>query len=327
MTLQLLNVIGIPDDNRIHVAFNDGSLRQGAFLFPGNNAFIEQFDVNDMAMQSLVLGGASQSRQVPLQRFDLIFNSVCNPDIQHKSLELLEGFVKTSGVPIINAPQAVRNSSRSRCSELLQELDGIVMPLTLRISPECKYDVSKAIKEGGLSYPVLFRPANEHGGRELSRIDSEHELDTLDAYALDGRPYYLTQYVEYASADGLYRKCRYIVAGEAVIARHLIISRQWKVHTAARAELIEQEQRYRDEEIAFVTTAVDPKIQEAARKIKKRIGLDIFGIDAHIRADGSLMLFEVNACMRYFGQRQNNYIDKVTDTITEAIVNMIRMKT
>lgn len=306
----------------IAVAFNDGTLKAGRYHFPGNTAFLEGIDRSKFALQTLIVGGASQSKQVPLQRFDVLFNSICNPDIHHKTLELLKGFTQNLSCRIINAPAAVLQSDRENISKLLDGLEGLSVPRTIGIVPSSRQEVIDTIKEAAFEFPVLFRAAELHGGMQMVRIDGPGHFDLLDRFALDGRKYYLTQYVDYKSPDGLYRKSRFIVVGERVFARHHIMSRSWMVHADSRQEFIAKYPEYALEEERFIE-AFPSRLAERCLAIKKRIGLDLFGIDAYVAEDGTLLIFEVNACMRYFGPRQHNYIDKTTDAITSEIEKLL----
>jgi len=322
--LSILNCIGIPDDDLIAVSYNDGTLKKAKYYFPGNNAFLEGLNTADFAVQHLVLGGASQDKKLPLHHFDIIFNTICNPDTHKKSLQLLQNLSSQVKCMTVNPVSAIVNTSRDSISKLLTGLEHVIFPKTVAIRPRSRDDVLKAIKTYDFSFPVIIRSADEHGGRAMVRLDSEDDIALVDRFALDGRKYYLVQFVEYKSSDDLYRKVRFIVIGKKVIARHKIISEQWMVHTEARSELIETNEKYREEEITFVITELDQSMKEKCLQIKEKTGLDIFGIDGHILPDGSLLIFEVNACMRYFGPRQHNYIDKVTDTIDASLNQFIK---
>jgi hypothetical protein len=147
------------------------------------------------------------------------------------------------------------------------------------------------------SFPMLARPAGTHGGDDFEKIAS---LDGLAGF-LGQRPdsdHYAIEYIDYLSADGHFRKYRFIFVGKAILPYHLAIGRDWKLHhdntDMADHPWMQQE------EAAFLDApqAVFSRDNYAAlQTIRERIGLDYFGIDCGLDRDGNLVVFEVNASM------------------------------
>ncbi len=320
--VNVLNCIGIPDDDRVEVAFNDGTLRNGQFHFYGNNAFIEQLKSKKLELQTLVLGGNKQNNSVPLKKFDMVFNSICDPDANKKTLLLLEQFIKGGGFPAINHPVFVQNSSRNKVYERCKNIQNLIVPKTIRIEPNSLNSAKNTIEQNGINLPFLMRPVSGHGGRNMIKVESSDEWELLERFAFDGSAYYVSEFVDYRSDDGLYRKSRFIVIDGKVYPRHHIMSKGWKIHAHTRSELIEKEQHYLDEERNFLKT-YGGEIDTQCAAIYEQLGLDLFGIDCHIYPDGKMLLFEANACMRYFGTKQNNYVDDYTSKIKYGIEQLI----
>ena len=116
-------------------------------------------------------------------------------------------------------------------------------------------------------------------------------------YAQDGDRYVI-EYVDYASADGHFRKYRFIFVGQAILPYHLAIGLCWKLHHYT-TDMADHEWMQREEAtfLANPGAVFTPAHFETLAAIGARIGLDYFGIDCALDRDGGLVVFEVNASM------------------------------
>jgi hypothetical protein len=145
--------------------------------------------------------------------------------------------------------------------------------------------------------PILLRPAGRHGGEELDLVTERDQIAPLVA-ASSHADYYVTQFVDYSSADGRFRKYRLIFVGDQILPYHLAIADDWKVHYY-RTEMVRHDWM-RQEEDRFLrdpASVLDPRHFAALRAIQATVNLDFFGIDCGIDRDGRLVVFEVNASM------------------------------
>jgi hypothetical protein len=136
-----------------------------------------------------------------------------------------------------------------------------------------------------------------HGGDVFEKLDDAAALTAfLAAHADHDR--YVIDYIDYRSADGFFRKYRFLFIGEDILPYHLAIGDDWKLHRDAtdmahHAWMQDEEERFlRAPEQVFGTAHY-----AALRVIRDRIGLDYFGIDCGLDLDGDLVVFEVNASM------------------------------
>ena len=120
----------------------------------------------------------------------------------------------------------------------------------------------------------------------------------LHALPFDGRDFYLTEYVDYRDGDGFYHKQRIVVIDGEALLRHSLYSDEWKVHASARAFMLERE-NWDDDTARFdrVSSEILPALRPAIDEITKRLKLEYYGIDCNLRADGQMLIFEVNANM------------------------------
>ena len=78
-------------------------------------------------------------------------------------------------------------------------------------------------------YPLIVRPLDSHAGQGLVKIDTPGEL----AAYLQARPeptFFLSRFVDYRDADGLYRKYRVVLVDGQAYAGHMAISEHWMIH-------------------------------------------------------------------------------------------------
>lgn len=115
--------------------------------------------------------------------------------------------------------------------------------------------------------------------------------------------YIAIEFVDYRSADGLYRKHRVWSFGGRQVFRHLATTDQWIVHVTPgneymidRPDLIEEEVRLMERPEGAFPDQVHAIIAE----INERLRLDCFGVDFGFHPDGRMVLFEANAAMTFF---------------------------
>lgn len=193
-SINILKIIGIPDDNKAIVIHNDGLFRQFALFFDGNSSFLENVSFPNINISTLHLGGAEQLQNIKLPfKPDIIVNSICDPEIQNHSLALLDDMKLADHIPMLNSTNGIRKTKRDELSQTLPEHKDFIIPKTYRISPFSKEDIINEAKKAFKGKPFLFRPVSSHGGTGLIRID-DYESANFNSYALDGREYFYRIY-------------------------------------------------------------------------------------------------------------------------------------
>ena len=248
-----------------------------------------------------VLSGKHQAH-IPKMDYspDVIFNEITDPDSHKVALLNCKNLIASQGKPAVNHPDAILGTTRDLISANLSGIAGLKTPLTVRIKPRNPEQVEAAIKASNLSYPVIFRQAGDHGGASTTLLQSSHEIvELMHSYALDGRSFYLTQFVDYASSDGLYRKYRLVIVGNSLFLRHLIISDNWLIHANSRSFMTDKPAMQLEEEqtLKSFATLLGPKLIKTISQISARLKLDYYGIDCSIKPQGEILAFEVNANM------------------------------
>jgi hypothetical protein len=113
-----------------------------------------------------------------------------------------------------------------------------------------------------------------------------------------GDEFYLSDFHDYRSDDGYWRKYRLIFVDREVYPYHLTIGTEWKLHYY-RVDM-DGQAWMKPEEEAFLAnwrSAFPDAKGEAVREVARRLDLDFAGIDCAIGRDGQVLLFEANPSM------------------------------
>lgn len=203
--------------------------------------------------------------------------------------------------PLINRPEHVPATERTEASRRLQDVPGIRMPPTRLVGRDALLRIA-----GGLSgpaaefpdvgFPFIVRPRGSQAGRDLARVESAAEL-TYYLSAVDAPEFFISDFVDYRGADGLFRKMRIAFIDGEPFACHMAVSGHWMVHYV-NAGMYEDAGR-RTEEAAFMADfgAFAERHRAALNALCERIPLDYFCIDCAELPDGRLMVFEVDHVM------------------------------
>jgi glutathione synthase/RimK-type ligase-like ATP-grasp enzyme len=203
--------------------------------------------------------------------------------------------------PVLNAPGRVARLSRDGVAAMLKDAPGILMPQTVRIG---RHELAR-IGAGALAgpdvtergdFPAIVRPILSHAGSGLAKLD---DARAVAAYLAD-RPeplFYMSPFVDYRSADGLFRKYRVALIDGRPFASHAAISRNWMVHYL-NAGMSESAAK-RAEEARWMAEFDAPegfaaRHAGALRGIAERLGLDYVTIDCGEAPDGRLLVFEAD---------------------------------
>ncbi|ADV46586.1 ATP-grasp domain-containing protein [Nitratifractor salsuginis] len=326
--MRLLNLVGIPDSGKIRVLQNRGDLFRSDFHFPGNLPLLEYLGrTGALEVVTLLLGGLKSS-EIRVGPTDLIFNSICDPDINAHALNVAAEVIEALEKPVINDPRWIVRSGRENVVRLLEGVEGVRLPSVIRTVARSANELIEAA-ERSVRYPFLVREAGKHGGKTFLKIDRPSEEWKLHCFPFDGRAYYLSSFVETRGEDGLYRKYRMVFIDGEPWPRHMIASREWMVHVGSRRELMANVASLRREEEEFLTEGSE-KFAHLCAEIGHRVGLDFFGLDFGINREGQLVPFELNACMNVLGGGTHpapfDYHNRRSDEIRQSIFAMMRRR-
>ena len=232
-----------------------------------------------------------------VSKADLVFNAIGDPDLAPALHPPVARFLRARSERVLNHPAKVALTGRSDLPRLLAGIPGIVVPPVIRHGGGAKPHPAAAMS--AMAMPVLVRPLGSHGGKDLRKYDDHKALAELP-----DRACYVTEFVDYVSADGWYRKYRVIFVDGRPYPYHLAIARDWLVHYWTAG--MELDAARREEEDRFLSNpwqAIGAQAMAALGAIGDRLGLDYAGIDFGLLRDGRLVVFEANATMLVHPER------------------------
>jgi Flp pilus assembly protein TadD len=230
--------------------------------------------------------------------YDLVFNAIGDADLAEPSAGAVQRFLAECPRPVLNDPARVMRTRRDRTPQLLGGLADVVVPRTVRLDADAldASGLAALAQREGFDGQVLVRPIGSHGGQGLKLAAGAQDLAAI--VPASGLDHYLTQYVDYRSAGGLFRKYRVLFVDREPFAYHQAISQGWLVHheSSGMTDFAER----RAEEAAFLEdpqSALGARGMAAIRAIGKALDLDYCGVDFSVLPDGRLLIFEANATM------------------------------
>ncbi|WP_235062951.1 ATP-grasp domain-containing protein [Paramagnetospirillum caucaseum] len=204
--------------------------------------------------------------------------------------------------PVLNDPRKVLQLSRDGVSTLLAGAKGVRIPATTRVDPETltrlgRGEVALADLLPDGSFPVIARPLDSHAGKGLAKLDDPSTI-ALYLAAQPAEGYYLSSFVDYRGADGLFRKYRIAMIDGKPFVCHMAVSSHWMIHYL-NADMRESAEKRAEEAQAFATFDRDFAARHAGAfaAMAERIGLDYFAMDCAETPDGQLLVFEADTAM------------------------------
>ena len=192
----------------------------------------------------------------------------------------VEAAYARAGVPVVNPVRVLSNCIKSVALEKIREA-GVRTARSVRLEPDARFgSVADA-----LGVPFIVRNDRGHGGH-VRLVRNAREFRTVE-WDLLPHPLAL-EFVDTRGPDGLYRKYRYVFAGDAGVPRHVVITNSWFAHAGDRI----RRQESLDEELAYVNRP-DP-FHDALDAARKALELDFVAFDYGVDQEGRLVVWEPN---------------------------------
>ncbi len=199
--------------------------------------------------------------------------------------------------PLLNPPGLIRHLDRDKLHRLLDGIAGLDIPATVAVSREAlarAAQPSDVVADAAAGAAVIVRPKGSHAGVGLARIES---ADAMARYlaARGEAEFFASRYVDYAGADGLFRKYRIVLVDGRPFACHMAIADRWDIWylNAGMAESAAK----RAEEAHFMACFDEDfaaRHRTALDNLAARVGLDYFTIDCAETRQGKLLIFEAD---------------------------------
>jgi Flp pilus assembly protein TadD len=252
-----------------------------------------------------------------LAQADVVVNMIADADYGREILPAAQELVERLGCPTLNPPCQIMKTDRATVALRLAAIPLCHIPKTVRLPGPEFVDCAKKSFFDGFALPLLVRLAGNHGGDDFDKFSDLHAIIDFVARRPEA-DYYLTQYLDYRSNDGFFRKYRLISIDGELFPYHLAIHDDWKVHHF-RTDMANHAWM-RQEEEAFLRA---PHLvfgglhQATLRGVAAATGLDYCGIDCALDRNGAIVVFEANASMLVHDEKsqifayKNPYIAKI----------------
>jgi len=184
-------------------------------------------------------------------------------------------------IPIINRVDRLANAGKSTAARLMARA-GLRTPRMLPIN-----DVDEFRETAfGMNLPLIVREDWGHGQLML-RADEFADVRCIPLERFV-RPI-AVEYIDVnTDEDGLYRKYRYVAAGDVGITLSVHISKSW----ITKGKNCEFSDRLRDEEMAYIDSQ-DPH-HELLERARKALELDFVAFDYGYDRSGQMIVWEAN---------------------------------
>jgi hypothetical protein len=226
----------------------------------------------------------------------VLINLICEPHAQRRALEQMRRFELATGIAVVNPSWAISATTRPLIARRLAHQARVRMPHCTHY-PAGALTLTEHVQAHGHTYPVLLRAPGRHGSAGLLRFDDADALAHIDAAV---PPCTVTDFVDFRSADGLWRKYRIVYAGDRLFRRHMLIDTEWNLVGAARRfmrdrpALLDEEQAWLEEPLTLENDSIEARVMHQFRAVQ----LDFGAIDCALLPDGDLLVFELNACLQ-----------------------------
>jgi glutathione synthase/RimK-type ligase-like ATP-grasp enzyme len=236
---------------------------------------------------------------VPIPDHDVAIVVAPDGDAARPSMEVIEALVESWPRPVLNAPAAIGMLDRDRLYHRLHDIAGLEIPQTVRatrleLEPVTKGTLApdRLLEDG--AFPLIIRPIGSHAGFGLAKIDNHTALAAYLEEREEGE-FFISRFVDYASADGLFRKYRIVIVDGKAYACHMAVADEWKVWylnadmAVSVPHRLEEGQFMQEFDQRFAA-----RHAAALSEMSARIGLDYVAIDCAETADGALLVFEAD---------------------------------
>lgn len=235
----------------------------------------------------------------PLPEHDVAIVIASDSEECRQALGKIESAASRWPRPLLNPPHLVGNLDRDKLHRLLHGIEGLDIPATEAASRAQLSGVAETLLPladiaDGLAFPIIIRPRGSHAGSGLAKIDDRGAL----GHYLAERPeveFFVSRFVDYANADGLFRKYRIVFADGRPYACHMAIADRWDIWYLNAGMAFSDEKRA--EEADFMRGFDEifaVRHRHALAAMAERVGLDYFTVDCAVNKNGELLIFEAD---------------------------------
>jgi glutathione synthase/RimK-type ligase-like ATP-grasp enzyme len=183
--------------------------------------------------------------------------------------------------PVINRIENIQKFNRDRFFTYANDIAGLHIPETKRVSRE---------EKPPFPYPFIIRLIESFSGQGLVKIEQPSDLSSyLNTHS--NAEFFVSPFIDYSSADGLFRKYRIAVIDGQAFPSHMAITEKWAVWYY-NAGMAGNEKKISEENDFLENFTLGKKYGEALYQLAKKIGSEYFVLDCAETKTGELLIFE-----------------------------------
>ncbi|MEM6582300.1 MAG: hypothetical protein AAF699_13545 [Pseudomonadota bacterium] len=262
-----------------------------------------------------------------------LFNLVGDADASPQALLDIQSLINAvKPKRCFNPPVHIYKTSRSRLPDTLANIPGCRVPRVEALDPADFAELTDLCRNFGC-WPIIVRSRGHHGGKEMVLVNNEEGLVQLKDLEWPYHGVFIIEYLDYQQADGYFAKMRIAMIEGKSYARHCIYSTDWAIHSESRSGIMLEDAELRAQEKQTLQEMRDKRLNDikpTLDEIYRRIKLDVFGIDCTLIGN-ELVIFEANACMRFFTEDASTnppfeYLEPYEGAVRTAVKKMLLKK-
>ena len=245
-------------------------------------------------------GPLPSAAEVP--EHDIAFLAISQADDGSAALARLGEALETWPRPVINGrPDLISALTRDGVADTFAGHPRIVCPATRRLDRVALVAIASGAGSlealhADLRYPIIARPIGSHAGNGLEKLDGPADLAAYLA-SQPAEAFFVAAFLDYASADGLFRKLRVVFVNGRPFVAHMAVSARWMVHYM-NADMGESAHRAEEAQVmATFDEGFAARHRLAFEALTQTFGLEYVGIDCAETQDGRLVVFEADVAM------------------------------
>jgi hypothetical protein len=216
------------------------------------------------------------------------------------------------GIPIVNRVSRLTNAGKSAGAQIVGGT-GLRTPRSVRIRDAAVFRETLC----GVPLPLFVREDWGHQGPML-RADTHDEAAAIPL-GIFRRPVAIELIDVPDRQDGLYRKYRYIAAGEDGVTHHLQVTTDWITRGKKRVAT----DVTRQQELDYVN-AQDPN-HEAFQRARRALGLEFLAFDYGYDYEGRPVVWEVNPYPHFEFSRPGGGLFYRQHALHRTVAAMVKM--
>lgn len=299
--------------------------------------FSTRFFLQSMRAQRITANvfGDNLNQQTRCAVAEIGINTISCPDLHEEDLIALSQFLaRFPELPIVNPPHRVMGTGRSDIAELLQDIKGLRVPRTVKLTlPDPSQVTSSEDFLKNLRLPLILRMTGTHTGRTVVRMRKRSDYTLALTHFPPNARVYATEFVDARCNEKLFVKYRAFFIDDRLYPVARLVSNSWNVHSGDRYRVmfaLPEAQRLEQAYLADPEQHLGKRAIQALHEVYRRVRLDFFGIDFAMMPSGDVLVFEVNAVMRhnydhaktFHYTRQN--LDRISAAFDEMVINRIK---